>query len=153
MSRKASPTNQEQDEILDEVEKEHFSSHKCNHVNKQHVNSDGILEDLLCSLEEAHEGDHSAEYKCLRLVDGSIAQSKLIAAGTPVLKLSGKMVQGSGFVKNEYLEVTERAYWSNAASVPADQVKPDLEQLAHIKANKGNMLDEAQVLRNQENPL
>lgn len=33
---------------------------QCSHINKQFYNSKGVLEDLTCTLEEGHDGDHSA---------------------------------------------------------------------------------------------
>lgn len=120
---------------------------KCDHINRHFINADGVREDLLCTLQAGHEGDHSAPYTCLRLADGSIAQARAVAAGKPTLKLSGRVVQGVGFVQNQYVEVTETAFWSDGASVPADQIKPDTEQLAYIKRTKGDMLDAAQLER------
>lgn len=119
----------------------------CGHINRHFVNSDGVREDLPCTLPVGHGGDHSAPYACLRAADGSIAQARAIAAGTPTLKLSGRVVQGVGYVPNQYVEVTETAYWLDGASIPPEQIRPDLEQLARIKRTKGDMLDAAQLER------
>lgn len=127
----------EHEQIIEEVKRDVFLG-KCGHVNKQFVNVDGVREDLACTLASDHSGDHEADYQCLRPVDGSIAQAKIIAGGKKVLEIS----------RTKYLEVTERAYWSNAAGTLASDVHPDLEQLKQIKAQKGNMLDEAQIKRN-----
>lgn len=110
---------------------------ECGHINKHFVNIDGVLENLYCVLLKGHEGDHEADYDCLRPVDGSIAQARLISAGKEVLTVAGK----------DYLELTERAYWSDGADTLAADIKPDLAQLAYIKANKGEMLDAEQLVR------
>lgn len=109
----------------------------CGHINKHFVNIDGVLENLYCVLPKDHEGDHEADYDCLRPVDGSIAQARLISGGKKVLTVAGK----------NYLELTERAYWSDGANTLAADIKPDLAQLAYIKANKGEMLDAEQLVR------
>ena len=33
----------------------------CGHINRQHHNENNELEDLACTLEKGHAGDHSAE--------------------------------------------------------------------------------------------
>ena len=53
----------------------------------------------------------------------------------------GKVVLKIGGI--ERIEVTERAYWSDAAGVLAVNVAPDAEQLADIKARKGEFIDAA----------
>ena len=35
----------------------------CGHINKQHYNTKGRLEDLTCDLEKGHTGDHHAIYE------------------------------------------------------------------------------------------
>ena len=114
---------------------------KCVSINKHYKNTDGELEDLPCELEEGHEGDHSANYLCYRATNGSVKQAKQIAQA----KLDGRaitiIVSGA-----ELIETEEKAYWSSVAETLAADIKPDLAQLARIKASKGNMLDEAQIL-------
>lgn len=120
----------------------------CGHVNNHFMGSDGLPEKLFCSLPAGHEGDHEADYPCLRPLDGSIKQAKEIATGKKVvLEVGGRMERGV-WTPSKYIETTERAYWSDGASVPPEKIKPDLAQLAHIKANKGHYLDEAQIIRN-----
>lgn len=140
----------EQEGVLKEVQEEYFSPTPpalCGHINRQHINAQGLREDLACALPAGHDGDHSAPYACLRPRDGSIVQAEAIANGKKVLQLSGVQVRDK-YIPHEYVEVIETAYWSNAAGIPAAQVQPDAEQLAHIRATKGNMLDEAQIRRN-----
>jgi len=135
------------DASVEEVPAFAVKARKCGHINRHFINADGVREDLKCVLDAGHEGDHSAPYKCLRPADGSIAQARAIATGSAVLKLSGRMV-GNQFVKNDYVEVEEIGYWSDAAGTPVEHIKPDTEQLKRIKAKKGDMLDAAQLERN-----
>ena len=48
----------------------------CGHINRQYYNPDGALEDLACTLDKGHKGDHEADYP-----GGRAAWSD--AAGTP----------------------------------------------------------------------
>lgn len=110
---------------------------KCKHINRQFKNADGLVSELACELEAGHEGNHQADYECYRPVDGSIAQAKRIADGEKVLVLGSRQM----------LKVIERGEWLDSADVLASDIKPDLVQLAKIKATKGNMLDAAQLER------
>ena len=144
MPKKTETITEEQAAIVEDVKEKYIAPQKCGHVNKHYKNMDGELEDLKCTLEKGHAGDHSADYACYRPTDGSTKQAKQIAQA----KLEGKaitiMLGG-----NELIETVEQAYWSDVAGVPASEIRPDLEQLARIKATKGNMLDEAQILRKE----
>lgn len=74
----------------------------CGHVNKQHYGTKGKLEDLACTLPAGHAGNHSSPYK--RLV------------GTPVTDEKGRVI------KQNYEEVDDVSWWSDAAGAPAEQV-------------------------------
>ena len=52
----------------------------CGHINRQHHNADGELQDLACSLDKGHKGDHSAKIEDDKQVFWSDA------AGTPARK-------------------------------------------------------------------
>lgn len=109
----------------------------CGHVNRHYVNVDQENDELLCTLPSGHDGNHKAPYKCLRPKDGSVRQARAISKGEiQVIQLNGK----------DYVEIEEIGEWDDLASTPADQIKPDLEQLARIKRTKGDMLDAAQIL-------
>jgi hypothetical protein len=116
----------------------------CEHENTHHSNLDGEKESVFCELPKGHVGDHQADYTCWRPTNGSTKQAKMIAQA----KLEGRAIT---IVLNgkEFIETVEKTYWSDGASIPVENIKPDLEQLARIKAQKGNMLDEAQILRKQ----
>jgi hypothetical protein len=116
----------------------------CGHKNVHHANLNGEREPVFCELPKGHNGDHQADYVCWRPTDGSTKQAKMIAQA----KLEGRAIT---IVLNgkEFIETVEKTYWSDGASVPVEDIKPDLEQLAQIKSKKGNMLDEAQILRKQ----
>ena len=116
---------------------------RCASINKHHKNTDGELEDLQCELKEGHAGDHSSDYLCYRPTDGSTKQAKRISQANLEGKAITIMLGGK-----ELIETVEKTYWSSVAEIPAADIKPDLAQLARIKATKGNMLDEAQILRN-----
>lgn len=109
----------------------------CGHINRQFINADGVREDLKCTLPDGHVDDHAAPYQCLRPVDGSIKQAKAVASGKPILTIGGK----------QFVEVTEAGEWSDGASIPVEQIKPDSEQLAQIKQKKGDVLDAANLAR------
>jgi hypothetical protein len=49
----------------------------CGHINRQHHNQENVLEDLACTLDKGHKGDHSA-----RIDDKPVYWSD--AAGKPV---------------------------------------------------------------------
>lgn len=51
----------------------------CGHINKQSYNANNELEDLYCTLEKGHEGDHGAELDGKRVFWSD-------AAGTPARK-------------------------------------------------------------------
>ncbi len=131
---KTAPLTSEQKAVARSVYEEYFSS-KCGHINKQHINADGVREDLACTLPKGHAGNHRADYQCLRPVDGSIAQAKIIASGKPVLTIG----------PSKLVEVTEISEWSDAAGTLAVDVIPDTDQLARIKSQKGAFLDAAVV--------
>jgi hypothetical protein len=75
----------------------------CGHINKQHYNTKGKLEDLPCTLTKGHEGDHSAEY--VKLVGEAVSDEK------------GRVV------KVNYSEEQAVAYWGNAAGTPASKIQ------------------------------
>jgi hypothetical protein len=75
----------------------------CNHVNKQHYNTDARLEDLACTLPKGHTGDHFAPY--LRNVPD------------PITDLKGGVIQA------RYRQEEAEAWWSDAAGTPARDVK------------------------------
>lgn len=52
----------------------------CGHINRQHHNADGVLEDLACTLDKGHKGDHSAK------VENEISVNWSDAAGAPARK-------------------------------------------------------------------
>ena len=112
---------------IDEVKEQYFTAAEttdegiCGHINKHHIGLSGRLEALTCELPDGHEGDHEADYECLRVTDGSIEQEDL-----PHKTVGGK----------EYVVTTERAEWSDGAEIPAREIKPDLVQLAEIKQKR-----------------
>jgi len=126
-----------------EVEQKEPNIVICGHINKHHNNVDGELEDLKCELPAGHQGDHQADYLCFRATNGSVKQAKQIAQAQVEGRAITIFVSGK-----ELIETVEKSYWSDGASVPAADIKPDLEQLKRLKASKGDMLDEAQILRN-----
>jgi hypothetical protein len=74
----------------------------CGHVNKQHYNTKGKLEDLACDLEPKHAGDHHAKYQ--KNVPEPVTDEK-------------------GRVTNvNYHEEEADAYWTNAAGKPAKDI-------------------------------
>lgn len=95
----------------------------CGHINKHHHGINGKLEDLACTLEQGHDGDHSAEHLALRMADDNFETAKQIQEGAQSHKFAGKM----------WLEVKEMGFWSDGASIPAADIKPDLAQLAELK--------------------
>lgn len=105
----------------------------CGHVNKQHHGVDGKLEELVCVLPFGHEGDHSTKYLCLRQVDDNFETARLREQGVKFYTVQGKL----------YKETEEDAFWSDAAGVLAENVKPDLEQLKALKAKRNAALLEA----------
>lgn len=78
---------------------------KCKHVNKQHVNEKGVLQDLVCTLPENHAGDHRARH--LRRV------------GEPVTNEKGVIL------KMEYHEEEVEASWNDVAGKPASEISEE----------------------------
>jgi hypothetical protein len=74
----------------------------CGHVNKQHYNTKGKLEDLACDLEPKHAGDHHAKYRK--------------NVGEPVTDEKGRVV------RVDYHEEEADAYWNDAAGKPAASI-------------------------------
>lgn len=75
----------------------------CGHINKHSYNTRGKLEDLSCTLEKGHDGDHSAPYK--KNVGESVHDEK------------GRIVS----VK--YTPEESIAYWNDGAGVLAKEIK------------------------------
>jgi hypothetical protein len=75
--KKPEPKQTPAEKVVKAVENAAISIVSCGHINRQHHNTENELEDLACTLEKGHAGDHSAE------VDGRpVSWSN--AAGTPV---------------------------------------------------------------------
>lgn len=100
---------------VEEVVEEEQKAATCGHINKQAFNTDGLLEDLACTLPAGHEGDHSAKTQTL--------QKNPYLTKNP--RAEYKWADG---VEYEVREVT--AFWSDAAGVPAEKIKPDYEGAA-----------------------
>lgn len=75
----------------------------CGHVNKQHFNAEGKLEDLACTLDPRHPGDHQAPYK--KNVADHLYDEK------------------NRIVKITYHLEDAVSYWNDSAGKPADKVK------------------------------
>lgn len=84
----------------------------CGHVNKQFVSIDGQLEDLLCTLSNGHDGDHSAPAKCLRLIEGLKDPRKEI------------VIRGG----KEFYIVEEVGVWSDAAGKTSFEIADEMEE-------------------------
>lgn len=97
----------------------------CGHINKHFVNIEGEPEDLACDLPAGHAGNHEADYKCLRQPNGTIQDARL-----EKISVSGKV----------YVVKTERGDWSDGAATPAENIQPDLNQLAYIRTHKAEMI-------------
>ena len=98
----------------------------CGHINKHFKNMQGVLEDLPCSLESGHAGEHQAEYQALREFSG--------------LKNPNQKYQV--WMGKEYEVVTDIAEWSDAAGRPAAEIAQELAEKraildAFVKANPG----------------
>src|SRR3990167_7257259 len=74
----------------------------CGHVNKHYYGLNGKLEDLTCTLEGGHTGDHSALHR--RKV------------GTPVTDEKGRVISTT------YEEVETLGAWNDAAGTPAANI-------------------------------
>lgn len=82
----------------------------CQHINKQHYNAKGKLEDLQCDLPEGHKGDHHATYS--RLIPDPLTDAKGIV------------------IKEYYNEEEAEAFWGDAAGTPTSGIKPaDIPQM------------------------
>lgn len=108
----------------------------CGHINKQYINPDGALEDLKCTLQAGHGGDHKAEHKALREFSGMKHPAKTY-----------QVWQGK-----EYELVTEMGIWSDAAGRSAEEVGVEMagkrEQLnAFIEANPGMQEEHKRMAR------
>lgn len=90
----------------------------CSHTNRQSYGIDGKLEPLVCILPKGHAGDHQAPYKALAKFSGEKDPEQ-----------EYKFRDGAW-----YLVVEKTAEWSDAAGVPAEDVKPDYEGFADRKA-------------------
>lgn len=88
---------------LDSVEWKGGYASKCGHVNKQHYNAKGRLEDLVCDREPGHDGDHHAI--CFRNVAEHVYNNKGVV------------------VEEHYNQVEADSYWGNGAGVPAKDIK------------------------------
>lgn len=84
----------------------------CGHINKQFVNTEGELEDLACSLDDGHAGDHQAEYIALREFSG----------------VKNPSVKYKVFGGKEYMVVTEVGKWSDAAGKTSFEFATEMEQ-------------------------
>jgi hypothetical protein len=80
-----------------------FELKTCGHVNKQHYNVKGRLEDLPCDLLAGHAGDHHAAYQ--RNVPNHIYNNK------------------GGVEKAQWDQVEAEAFWGNDAGTPAGDIK------------------------------
>jgi hypothetical protein len=138
-SKKSTDLTEEQIAIPDKVEEEAFTPPVkpllCGHINKHHRGINGRLEDLACTLPDGHDGDHQAEYDCLRPFDGSYEHAQL-----PRVAMSQKIINNA-LVPSEYVKVKETAFWSDAAGVPAAQIKADADQLARLKQSRQPGID------------
>lgn len=76
----------------------------CPHINKQHYNTKGKLEDLQCDLPAGHKGDHHAVY--IRLTPNHIADARGIV------------------VKEHYDEDAADVFWGDAAGTLASGIRP-----------------------------
>lgn len=103
---------------------------KCGHVNKQHFNKDGVLEDLTCTL----PADHPAvliRTDTIKGADGALVSvpvhaqvhkaeyEHLVADIIPPLK---QRVEGRPIT---YKVVKVIGEWMDAAGIPAPQQKPE----------------------------
>jgi hypothetical protein len=75
----------------------------CGHINKQHYNAKGRLEDLKCDLEEGHKGDHHAIYE----------------KNIPDYETDEK----GRVTKAKYTQEPAEAYWNSDAGIPASEIK------------------------------
>ena len=84
----------------------------CGHINKQHYNTKGRLEDLKCDLEKGHAGDHHAVYE----------------KNTPDHETDDK----GRVTKSRYAQEEAEAYWGELAGTPAKEISeaavPQLSQ-------------------------
>lgn len=132
--KESTDLTEEQEAVLEEVKATAFTG-KCGHVNKHHVGLNGKPEDLACTLPAGHKGDHSAEFECLRPYDGSFEH-----AGLKRYQMGSKVINGA-VVPTEYVKTKDTAYWSDGAGVPAAEIEPDQEQLAHLKQSRQPGID------------
>lgn len=121
-------------EVIEAEPKAEPKIEACGHINKHFVNVEGEPEDLPCDLPKGHAGNHEADYLCLRVRDGSIKDARLKS-----VIISGK----------EMVIKTERGEWSDEASTPTDEIKPDLNQLAYIRSHKAEFILAENLARKQ----
>jgi hypothetical protein len=107
--------SEEKSPVAEAVEavKKVFEPAACGHVNKQHYNTDGKLQDLACTLPDGHIGDHQALCKKL--------------SGEPQTDEKGRVV------KSNYYEVDAIAYWNNAAGKAANPVTTEVMQTSLLQ--------------------
>ncbi len=74
--KKSEPKQSAAEKVVKAVENTVVSIVSCGHINRQHHNPDNALEDLACTLDKGHKGDHSASVE-----DRPVFWSD--AAGTP----------------------------------------------------------------------
>ena len=83
---------------------------KCGHINKQHYNVQGRLEDLACTLPKGHSGDHYARH--LRKTPNHVYNEKGIV------------------IQARYDEVEAETFWGDVAGTPASDIKEkEMKQL------------------------
>jgi hypothetical protein len=83
--------------------KEALITRECGHVNKQFYGVNGKLEDLACTREAGHKGDHFAP--CLHNVPDHIYD------------------QGGNVAKQHWVQEETVAAWGNAAGKPTTEIK------------------------------
>lgn len=115
-----------EEKIVEPVVKAVKSLVGCGHINKHFHGVSGKLEDLVCTLPEGHEGDHSAPTQALRQVEDNFETALAVEAGAKKFTIAGKL----------YLTVNEDGFWSDAAGVLASEIKPDLDGFATLQKAK-----------------
>lgn len=94
--------------------KEGFEAIPCGHVNKQHYNTKGRLEDLTCTLPKGHPGDHFAT--AMKNVPDHVYDMKGAA------------------IQQKWNEVEAEVFWSDAAGTPAKDIKEkEIPQLSDFQ--------------------
>lgn len=88
---------------------------KCKHVNRHSYGIDGKLDNLECVLEEGHDGLHEApHYEVATQLSGTLDEEDTSTFNV-VTDKNG----------NVYYEGTVTRRWSDAAGVPAKDIKPE----------------------------